>query len=205
MSDPDVARAIATLRAGGLAIVPTDTVYGLAADGESEAAAGRLYQAKGRASIQPTALVLASVDELLARVPDLPDPALRVVRALLPGPFTLVVPNRRRRYAWLNADRPDALGVRVPALGGAGAEVLTALGTLVATSANLPGGVDPRRVADVPPELVAAVGAVVDGGELPGTPSTVVDVTAAKPVILREGAVSAEETLDRAADALTDR
>ena len=133
MSDADVARAIATLRAGGLAIVPTDTVYGLAADGESEAAARRLYEAKGRASIQPTALVLASVDELLARVPDLPDPALRVARALLPGPFTLVVPNRRRRYAWLNIDRPDALGIRVPALGGPGGEVLTALGALVAT------------------------------------------------------------------------
>jgi L-threonylcarbamoyladenylate synthase len=205
VSDDDVARAVATLRAGGLAIVPTDTVYGLAADGESEAAARRLYETKGRASIQPTALVLASVDELLARLPELPDPALRVVRALLPGPFTLVVPNPRRRYAWLNADRPEALGVRVPVLGRPGREVLTAIGAVVATSANLPGGPDPRRVADVPPELAAAVGAVLDGGELPGTPSTVVDVTGAEPVILREGAVTAAEALGRAADALTDR
>ena len=205
MSDDDVARAVAALRAGGLAIVPTDTVYGLAADGESEAAARRLYEAKGRASIQPTALVLASVDELLARLPELPDRALRVARALLPGPFTLVVPNPRRRYAWLNADRPEALGVRVPVLDRPGGEVITALGAVVATSANLPGGPDPRRVADVPPELVAAVGAVLDGGELPGTPSTVVDVTGAEPVILREGAVAAAEALGRAADALTDR
>ena len=205
MSADDVARAIATLRAGDLAIVPTDTVYGLAADGESEAAARRLYEAKGRPSIQPTALVLASVDELLARVPELPVPALRVARALLPGPFTLVLPNPGHRYAWLNTDRPEALGVRVPALGGPGAEVLTALGALVAPSANLPGGPDPRHSADVPPELVAAVGAVVDGGELPGTPSTVVDVTGAEPVILREGAVRAAEALERATAALTDR
>ncbi len=205
MSDDDVARAVATLRAGGLAIVPTDTVYGLAADGESEAAARRLYEAKGRASIQPTALVLASVDELLAHLSELPDRALRVARALLPGPFTLVVPNPRRRYAWLNADRPDALGVRVPVLGRPAGDVITALGAVVATSANLPGGPDPRRVADVPPELVAAVGAVLDGGELPGTPSTVVDVTGAEPVILREGAVAGAEALGRAADALTDR
>ena len=205
MSADDVARAIATVRAGGLAIVPTDTVYGLAADGESEAAARRLYEAKGRPSIQPTALVLASVDELLVRVPDLPAPALRVARALLPGPFTLVLPNPRHRYAWLNSDRPEALGVRVPALGGPGGEVLTALGALVATSANLPGGPDPRRIADVPPELVAVAGAVVDGGELPGTPSTVVDVTGTEPVILREGAVRAAEALERAGAALTDR
>jgi L-threonylcarbamoyladenylate synthase len=205
VSADDVARAIATLRAGGLAIVPTDTVYGLAADGESEAAARRLYEAKGRPSIQPTALVLASVDELLARVPELPAPALRVARAVFPGPFTLVLPNPQRRYAWLNSDRPEALGVRVPALGGPGGAVLTALGALVATSANLPGGPDPRRIADVPPELVAVAGAVVDGGELPGTPSTVVDVAGAEPVILREGAVRAAEALERATAALTDR
>ena len=81
----------------------------------------------------------------------------------------------------------------------------TSAESIAATSANLPGGVDPRRIADVPPELVAAAGAVVDGGELPGTPSTVVDVTGAEPVILREGAVPSVETLERAAAALTDR
>jgi L-threonylcarbamoyladenylate synthase len=205
VSGDDVARAIATLRAGGLAIVPTDTVYGLAADGENEAAARALYAAKGRASVQPTALVLASVEELLGRVPELPAPALRVARALLPGPFTLVVPNPARRYAWLNTDRPETIGVRVPALGRPGGEVLESLGAIVATSANLPGGPDPRRVADLPPELVAAVGAVVDGGELPGAPSTVIDVTGAEPAILREGAVPAAEALERVADALTDR
>jgi L-threonylcarbamoyladenylate synthase len=203
--DHDVARAIATLRSGGLAIVPTDTVYGLAADGESERAAHALYAAKGRAAVQPTALVLASVEGLVRRVPELPAAALRVARALLPGPFTLVLPNPARRYPWLNAERPDALGVRIPALGGPGGDVLAALDALVATSANLPGGADPRRVSDLPAELVAAVGVVVDGGELPGIPSTVVDVTGAEPRVLREGAVPAAEALARAADALTDR
>lgn len=205
MSGDDVARAIATLRAGGLAVLPTDTVYGLAADGESEAAARGLYAAKGRDSVQPTALVLATVDELLRRVPELPAPALRVARALLPGPFTLVLPNPGRRYAWLNAVREEAIGIRVPALGGPGGEVLAALGALVATSANLPGGPDPRRLEDVPPEVVDAAGAVVDGGDLPGIPSTVVDATGAEPVVLREGAVPAVEALERVADALTDR
>jgi L-threonylcarbamoyladenylate synthase len=205
VTSDDVARAITTLRAGGLAIVPTDTVYGLAADGESEAAARALYAAKGRASIQPTALVLASVHELLARVPELPVAALQVVQELLPGPFTLVLPNPAHRYAWLNAERPAAIGVRVPAVEGPGREVLGGVGALVATSANLPGGPDPRRLDDVPPQLRAAVAAVVDGGELPGTPSTVLDVTGTEPRVLREGAVPAGEALARAVDALTDR
>jgi L-threonylcarbamoyladenylate synthase len=117
---------------------------------------------------------------------------------------TLVLPNPARRYPWLNAERPDAIGVRVPAVAGAGRDVLDALGTLVATSANLPGGPDPRRVADVPAEIVGAVDVVVDGGELPGAPSTVIDLTGAEPRVLRHGALRAGEALARLAE-LTDR
>jgi L-threonylcarbamoyladenylate synthase len=198
--------AIAALRRGELAILPTDTVYGLAADGTSEAAATALYAAKGRESIQPTALVLSSLEVLLAAVPGLPAPTVRIARALLPGAVTLVLPNPERRFSWLNAARPDAIGVRVPALTGPGREVLEAVGMLVATSANLPGGPDPRRLDEVPAELRAAVAAVVDGGALPGIPSTVIDVTGDDPQVLREGAFPASEALARARGAvLTDR
>jgi L-threonylcarbamoyladenylate synthase len=192
-----VAAAIGALRAGGLAVIPTDTVYGLAADGSSEEAARALYAAKGRDAIRPTALLFASVDVLVERVPELPTSARSAARTLLPGPLTLVLPNPARRFAWLNADRADALGVRVPELAGPGGEVLAALELLVATSANLPGGRDPRRVEDVPDELRRASAVVVDGGELPGTPSTVVDLTGDEPVVLREGAVAADEVLRR--------
>ena len=192
-----VARAIASLRAGGLAVIPTDTVYGLAADGRSEDAARALYAAKGRDAIQPTALLFASVEALEAHVPELPPRALAAARALLPGPLTLVLANPARRFAWLNERRPDAIGVRVPAVTGGGREVLAALNVLVATSANLPGGPDPRRVEDVPAAIREAVGAVVDGGELLGTPSTVVDLTADEPVVLREGAVAVQDVLRR--------
>jgi len=199
-----VEAAVAALRAGRLAVLPTDTVYGLAADAETEAAARALYAAKGRDRIQPTAVLFASVDVLLERVPELPPRAVAAARALFPGPVTLVVPNPGRRYAWLNAERPDALGTRVPAVTGPGRSVLDAVGAVVATSANLPGGADPRRVADVPGEIVAAVDAVVDGGELPGTPSTVIDLTGPEPQVLREGALAAEDALARL-EALTDR
>jgi L-threonylcarbamoyladenylate synthase len=200
-----VEAAIEALRAGRLAVIPTDTVYGLAADGASEDAARALYAAKGRGAAQPTALLFASVELLLERLPELPPRAAGIVRAVLPGPLTLVLPNPGRRFGWLNEARPEAIGVRVPDVAGPGKTVLEALGVLVATSANLPGGTDPRRVSDLPAELVAAVGAVVDGGELPGIPSTVVDVTGAEPRVIREGAVPAGDALARAADALTDR
>jgi L-threonylcarbamoyladenylate synthase len=129
--------------------------------------------------------------------PDVGDAA----RALLPGPVTLVVPNAHRRFAWLNPARPDAIGVRVPDLRGPGRKVLDALEVLVATSANLPGGADPRRVDDVPPEILDGVAAVVDAGELPGTPSTVIDLSGGGPRILREGALSAAQALARIAAA----
>ena len=196
--------AIEALRSGRLAVIPTDTVYGLAADAESEAAARALYAAKGRDEIQPTAVLFASVDVLLERVPRLSPRAHGAVRALLPGPVTLVLSNAERRYPWLNAARPDAIGVRVPLLDGPGRRVLESLGGLVATSANLPGGRDPRRPEEVPAAIREAASALVDGGELPGTPSTVLDVTGDEPRVLREGALAAEEALARLHEPLTD-
>jgi L-threonylcarbamoyladenylate synthase len=187
--------AVEAIRAGRLAVIPTDTVYGLATTPYSEAAVRRLYHAKGRDDLQPTALVTADLDVLFECVPELRGRAGRIARALLPGPFTLVLPNPARRFRWLTGTKPEAIGVRVPELVGAGGEVLAKAGAIAATSANLPGGSDPRTLDEVPEVLRAAAGAVVDGGELPGTPSTVIDFTGAAPVVLREGAVSAADAL----------
>jgi L-threonylcarbamoyladenylate synthase len=190
----DVAAAVAALAAGDLAIVPTDTVYGLAS-APGEEPVRRLYRAKGRAEPQPTALVAADVDVLLELVPELRGRAERAARALLPGAYTLILPNPARRFPWLTGERPETLGVRVPAVDGVARRLLTGARALVATSANLPGGADPRRLADVPRELRAVVAAEVDAGELPGTPSTVLDLTGDEPRVLREGAVPAAEAL----------
>lgn len=191
----DVAAAVAALASGRLAIVPTDTVYGLAATPYAEAPVRRLYAAKGRAQPQPTAVVAANVDLLLELVPELDDAAVAAARALLPGPYTLILPNPARRFPWLTGDRPETVGVRVPAVAGLARELLDAVGALVATSANLPGEPDPRTLEDVPEQLRAAAAAVVDAGPLPGTPSTVLDLTGPKPVVVREGAVPAAEAL----------
>ena len=189
--------AVDAVRAGGLVIVPTDTVYGLATSPHREAHVRRLYEAKGRGEQQPTALVACNLDMLFESIPELRGAPGAVAAALLPGPYTLVLRNPARRYPWLTGTKPEAIGVRVPALTGPGREVLERVGVLAATSANLPGGRDPSRLEDVPAELRAAVDAEVDGGELPGTPSTVIDCTGAKPLVLREGAVPAEEALAR--------
>src|SRR5207253_11512570 len=99
----------------------------------------------------------------------------------------------------------DAIGVRVPELAGPGREVLARVGCLVATSANHPGERDPGRVEDVPEDIRSAVAAVVDGGELPGMPSTVLDLTGDEPQVVREGAIPAGEALEGARAAMRSR
>jgi len=194
--------AVAALRAGLPVVLPTDTVYGLCASPFSREACERLYELKGRAALQPTALLAADLDGLFDCVPELAEEARAIARALLPGPYTLVLPNPGRRFRWLAGGNPQAIGVRVPELPDGTHEVVAQLGAVAATSANLAGGRDPRKLADVPPEILEGAGAVVDGGELPGTPSTVLDLTGPEPRVLREGAVSSADALSRVRDAL---
>lgn len=202
MTDPrEMAQA---LEAGALGLLPTDTVYGLVCLACSRDAALDLYRLKGRAEIQPTAVIAADTDVLLASIPGLEGIAATGIRALLPGPFTLVVPNSERRFSWLSAARPETIGVRVPRLVGPAAEIVARVGMIVATSANLPGGLDPRRLDDVPARIRAGVAFAVDGGELPGTPSTVIDLTGVAPVVLRVGAGDPTQALGTLADALTE-
>ncbi len=174
--------------------MPTDTVYGLAASANSERAVRRLYEAKGRDALQPTALVAAGLDILFDCLPELSERDRAIVGTLLPGPYTLILSNPGGRFAWLTGTRPDAIGVRVPLLAGPGGAVLAQVGALAATSANLPGGPDPRTLDEVPEQLKAAA-VVVDGGALPGTASTVIDFTGPEPRVLREGAAPAGEAL----------
>ena len=194
--------AVGALRKGQVVILPTDTVYGLCASPYREEHVRRLYTVKGRPETQPTAIVANDVEMLFECVPELRGRAGVIARALLPGPYTLILPNPARRYRWLTGTRPDAIGIRVAELPDPAAQVLAAVGAVAATSANLPGGPEPARLEDVPPALHTAAAAVVDGGELPGTSSTVIDFTGDEPHVLREGAAPAAEAIDRVAAAL---
>jgi L-threonylcarbamoyladenylate synthase len=181
----------AAVEAGRLVVIPTDTVYGLACRPDLEEPVRALSALKARSAEQPVALVASSVDALVELVPELTG------RAVLRGPFTLVLPNPKRRLPWLAGARPDTIGVRIPDVSGEAEDLLERVGAVAATSANVHGGVDPGRLADVPRGLLDAVAAVLDGGELPGAPSTVVDLTGPEPRVLREGAVSSAEALRR--------
>jgi L-threonylcarbamoyladenylate synthase len=159
--------AVAALRAGRAVILPTDTVYGLCAlPGHEDV----LYQLKGRDRSKPVALLAADVEALVQAAPTLDR---SVLERYLPGPYTLVF---------------REIGVRVPDLPAAAAEVVRAVGVVAATSANLAGGPEPRRIEDIPEEIRGACGAIVDAGQLPGIPSTVLDLTGAEPRVIREGA-----------------
>jgi L-threonylcarbamoyladenylate synthase len=184
-----IEEAVAAIEAGKLVVIPTDTVYGLACRPDREDAVRALSALKQRSSEQPLALVAASVDALIELIPELP------ARLVLTGAYTVVVPNPARRFGWLAGARPETIGVRVPSVAGAAADLLERVGVVAVTSANLHGGADPRRIADVPDEILRRVAAVLDVGELPGTPSTVLDLTGHAPVVLREGAVPAAEAL----------
>jgi L-threonylcarbamoyladenylate synthase len=161
----------------------------------------RLSEVKGREPDQPIAIVAASLDWLLECVPELRGRAALLARALLPDALTLVLPNPARRFPWLTGTRPNTIGIRVPQFSGPGKQLLELVGAVAATSANLHGSRDPARVDDVP-EAILERAVVVDGGTLAGTPSTVVDLTASTPRIIREGAVPAKDVLARIEAAL---
>jgi L-threonylcarbamoyladenylate synthase len=193
-----VDQTVAAIEDGGLVIVPTDTAYGLACRPDSEDAVRELSALKVRRQEQPIAVVASSVDALVELIPE-----LRSER-VLSGPFTLVLPNPARRLPWLSGTRQETIGVRVPDVHDQARELLVRVGVVAATSANLHGGPDPRRLSDVPAEILAGVAAALDGGDLPGTPSTVLDLTGPEPRVLREGAVPAAEALARVANRLAE-
>jgi L-threonylcarbamoyladenylate synthase len=187
-----VEEAVEAIGEGRPVVLPTDTVYGLCS---SPLAPESLSRLKGRTPDQPIALLASQVEILLELVPELPEDALR---KLLPGRLTVILPNPEQRFPLLAGSRPDTIGVRVPELRGASQRIVTRVGAVAATSANLHGEPDPRRLDEVPQEIRQAA-VLVDGGELPGTPSTVVDLTGPEPRILREGAVPAAEVIARLA------
>jgi L-threonylcarbamoyladenylate synthase len=201
IAEQSVDVAVAALRSGQTVILPTDTVYGLCVDAYHEAPIRRLLRQKKRPIEIPVALVASDLEVLLDAVPELRGRAAVMARALLPGPYTLVLPNPARRYRWLTGTRPETIGVRVPDLPSEAKAVLDGFGAVAMTSANIHGGPDPARVEDVPESIVRAAAAVVDAGPLPGTPSTVIDLTGTEPQVLREGAVPAPDALAKIAAA----
>jgi tRNA threonylcarbamoyl adenosine modification protein (Sua5/YciO/YrdC/YwlC family) len=197
-----VDEAVAAIKAGELVVLPTDTVYGLASTPYREEPVREMFRLKERPETSPIALVASSLDFLLECVPELRGRDATIARALLPGPYTLVLRNSARRFTWLAGERAETIGVRVPELEGDAATILEQAGAVAATSANLHREPDPRTLDEVPEQIRSACAALVDGGELPGTASTVIDFTGPDPKVIREGAAPAIEAIDRVFAAL---
>ena len=193
MTPEDVATFGRCISVGGVALFPADTVYGLATEPDTREGVERLYRIKGRRPDRPAAVMFFDRELALAALPELGPRTRAALERLLPGPVTAVLPNPARRYPLACGPVPDHLGVRVPELTGALEPLAGVRWPVLQSSANPSGGADARRVADVDARIRAEVDLVLDAGELPGTPSTVVDLTAYEHSgafgVLREGAL----------------
>jgi len=182
----------ATLAAGGVAVFPADGLYGLACDPMRADAIARLHALKGRDDGKPSAVLFFSPLILRELISSLGEPTRTALAALLPGPVTVVVHNPEHRYPLACREDPERLGIRL--IEGP----LTGVATpLFQTSANLSGEPAPSRFSDVPAGIIEGANLAIDGGELTGQPSTVVDVTALEKgggwSILRDGGMPASE------------
>jgi L-threonylcarbamoyladenylate synthase len=191
----DAARLQDCLARGGVAVFPTDTVYGICCDPEDEQAAQRMYGLKGRPRRRASAVMYFDLAPALDALDDLPDSERAALRALLPGPVTVLLENRARRFTPACRKDPATLGLRVPRLPVNLSALASVARPVMQTSANMSGESDARALAEVPQKLREGADVVLDGGELPGVPSTVVDLrefdARRRWHILREGALGA--------------
>ncbi len=195
---PEQARAfVSCIDAGGVVLFPADTVYGLGCDAGSEAATERLYALKGRRPDKPSAVLFFSLAPALEALPELGERTRAALESLLPGGVTLLLPNPTRRFPLACGPDPLTLGLRVPALPPSLQALHAVRRPVLQSSANLAGGADARRLGDVDAALRRGADLVLDGGELPGIASTVVDLREYEDGggwrVLREGAVTAGE------------
>ncbi|MDR1070211.1 MAG: threonylcarbamoyl-AMP synthase [Gracilibacteraceae bacterium] len=185
--------AAALLRDGGLVAFPTETVYGLGANALDAAACRRIFAAKGRPADNPLIVHIADMAQAETVCAAWPPEARLLAAKFWPGPLTLVLPRRRAVPPEVTGGL-DTVGVRMPAHPLALALIRAAALPLAAPSANLSGKPSPTAAAHVWQDLRGRVPLILDGGPCPiGLESTVLDLTADGPVILRPGAVTAED------------
>jgi tRNA threonylcarbamoyl adenosine modification protein (Sua5/YciO/YrdC/YwlC family) len=192
--DAAIARAAEVLRAAQLVVVPTDTVYGVAADAFDRNATGRIFAAKDRARSHPLPVFVRSQKQLPALTSLTGDVLDRLVTAYWPGPLTIVVP-AQSQLRWDLGRNDGTVAVRMP-LDPVTLELVRAVGPLAVTSANRSGRPPGATAEDARAQLGEAVDIYLDDGPRDGgLPSTIVDVTRRQPAILREGALPAAEVV----------
>jgi len=184
--------AASAVRRGELVVLPTDTVYGLGADAFGSEAVADLLAAKGLGRSMPTPVLIGSPNTLHGLVTDFSEQAWELVDAFWPGPLTLVA-RHQPSLQWDLGDTRGTVTIRMP-LHPVAIELLTEVGPMAVSSANLTGHPAPEDCDAARQMLGDSVSVYLDGGPTPGiVPSSIVDVTGKVPVLLREGALSPEE------------
>src|SRR5512132_300570 len=192
-SPESITAAVAVLRRGGLVGLPTETVYGLAADAENELAVRRIFAVKGRPSTQPLIVHIADRTALESWAREVPPAAWALAEAFWPGPLTLVLPRSGRASDAVTGGQ-ETVALRVPGHPVALAVLRSFDGGVAAPSANRFGRVSPTRAEHVRADLGSEVDLVIDGGSARvGLESTVVDVSRGEARLLRPGGVPREE------------
>jgi L-threonylcarbamoyladenylate synthase len=191
-SDDAIDAAVEVLRRGGLVAIPTETVYGLAADASDPDAVRRIFAAKGRPADHPLIVHLPDADALDGWADPVPDGARALADAFWPGPLTMVLPRHARVPDVVTGGR-DTVGLRVPAHPLTHRLLVRFGGGLAAPSANRFGRVSPTRAGDVVADLGGDVDLVLDGGPCEvGVESTIVELTG-EPTVLRTGQITADQ------------
>lgn len=192
-STTGVAAAVAALRRGDLAVLPTDTVYGIAVVAQDPVAAARLFEIKQRPADAALPVLVADAEQAFSLCGDVPDLARRLADRHWPGGLTLVLPRRPGLDLDLGGVDDGTIGVRVPDHE-VPVELARRVGPLAATSANLHGRPTPATAQGVVDQLGGTVRTVVDGGTCAGAPSTVVAISASGDLtVLREGRIPPTE------------
>lgn len=196
LGSDDAERLRACVAGGGVAVFPTDTVYGVCCDPDDAAAAHRMYELKGRPATRPAAVMFFALEHALWALGDLSPFEHGALGALLPGPVTVLLENRSARFLAACRSDPATVGLRVPWLPESLHALCSIAEPVMQSSANISGGADARTLDEVPLGLREGADVVLDGGALPGTPSTVVDLrdyeASGSWHVLREGPLAAE-------------
>ncbi|MDT2741892.1 L-threonylcarbamoyladenylate synthase [Lactococcus garvieae] len=189
-----VEKAIAALKAGELAVLPTETVYGIFADATNEAAVQKLYAVKGRPVEKALNMNVADYDTILKYSVHQPAYLEKLVQTFLPGPLTIILEASPEVPEWIHVGK-TTVGFRMPSIP-ATQEVIKALGVLVGPSANLTGSPSPRFYDDLTSAILDKAAVALQDDSVYGLDTTILDLSGEMPKILRQGAITAQELLE---------
>lgn len=182
--------AVLALQSGNLALLPTETVYGLFADAMNEDAVQKLYAVKGRPTEKALNLNVASYADIMKFSKNQPNYLEKLVSAFLPGPLTIILEAAASVPEWVHIGK-KTIGFRMPSID-VTQEIIKKAGVLVGPSANLTGALSPRLFGDLSSEIIKSAAVVIKDDSLYGLDTTILDLSGVKPKLLRQGALTRE-------------